>query len=227
MNRVRYRYVVAAALAVACRGGATPPAPQENTIRELVAREARVELGAWRGAVPEMAAERVVLHRLQVDAPGVQVWEARPPMDHWHRYVVAIRGDRLWRLGGFATNDLPDFYNTTLAGGTSARRPGEAGVYLVTLVEPGGERIVYPERGSGQEPAARAWSTARPAGWPGDTTHVYADGGSFVRLTVLARQENSYDQPWVPVVYTFAFDPQGYLRAWFRREGEPLRPPAR
>jgi hypothetical protein len=212
-----------AAVAVICSGQLSLPAHQESAVRSLVAREALVEIGTWRTGIPSFVTGQVSLRQLGSTASGVQVWEAHAPMDHWHRYVVAQRGSQMWRLGGFAANDLPDYYNAILRETATPRRQDEIGSYLVALADPNGREIVFPSRQTDPDSLIRSWVARRPANWPADTAHVFADGSLFLRLTALSKQENSYDQPWMPAVFTFIFDAQGYLQAWYRREGAVIR----
>jgi hypothetical protein len=212
-----------AAVAVACSGQLSPPTHDESAVRALVVREALVEISAWQNGLPSLASERVLLRPLESTASGVQVWEASAPIDHWHRYVVAQRGRQTWRLGGFAVNDLPDYYNAMLREAITPRQQDQIGPYLTKLADPNGRQIVFPSQQSHPDSITRSWAARRPANWPTDTVHVFADGTEVLRITALSKQENSYDQSWVPAVFTFSFDTQGHLLAWHRREGAVMR----
>lgn len=208
---------------VACSRAAADPREQQTKIRNMVAEETLVELGAWRPRLPVIIADSVSLQRAENSTPGFDVWIARPHMDHWHRYVVAQRGSKLWRLAGFAANDLPDYYNSILRESATPPQTHQIGQYLAALTDPYGTEIRFPGRQSDTDSIVRLWVERRPRNWPGDTVHVYPDGGRFVRVTALAKEENSFDQPWVPAILTFSFDNEGRLVAWHRREGAPLR----
>jgi len=204
-------------LLVAGSGYSFPSGKQDLGVRELVAREAAIEMSAWNSFIVDLQPEQITLESLESTTRGVLLWEARPPVDHWHRYVVAQRGNHLWRLGGFAENDLVDFYNVVQRASSPGVQQSEIGRYLIGLADPNGGERIYP---TGQTShVALEWLARRSPNWPADTVYVRADGSSVHRLTVLSKVEHSYGQPWVPMVFTFSFDPDGFLSTWHRREG--------
>lgn len=217
------RAALAAGVTVACSGQASSPPDQEALVRAVVVREADAQISAWRPMVMAFSEQAVTLRSLRSGTPNLQIWEAWAPVDHWHRYVVGQKGNKLWLLAGFSGNDLPEFYNLLLAEGATPRAEDQLGPYLVELSDPNGGETIVPCQATGGDAITGLWVATRPAGWPADTTHVYPDGARLLRLTVLSKQENSYDQPYVPTVYTFRFDAQGHLQAWHRREGAVLR----
>lgn len=215
--------VLAAGVTVACSGRASSQPDPEVLIRALVVQEADAQISAWRPTISAFSEQAVTLRSLRSGTPDIQIWEARAPVDHWHRYVLGQKGNRLWRLAGFSGNDLPEFYNLLLAEGAIPAAEDQVGAYLVGLIDPHGGETLLPNRAARGDAIAGLWAARRPANWPADTIHVYPGGARMLRLTVLSKQENSYDQPWVPTVYTFRFDAQGHLQAWHRREGSVLR----
>jgi hypothetical protein len=135
---------------------------------------------------------------------------------------VAADSNRIWRLAGFAASELTEFYNAIRMASSRAR--SDRVHFLISLAEPNGDRIEYPVARGGTASVWNAWAARRPQNWPNDTSLVAQPGSTLVRQTILSQQLNSYDQGWVPVVYTFYFADDGELRAWARREGLILRP---
>lgn len=217
MKSIPFKYAGVLTLLLAGWGHTSPPPNQDLAVRELVAREATIELGAWNTFLADIQPEQITLKPLEGTTRGIQLWEARPPLDHWHRYVVARRGNHLWRLGGFSENDLVEYYNTLQSEMRMDLRSGDAGRYLVGLTDPNGGERIYPTRATGD--VTREWLARRSPNWPADTVFVRPDGSSVHRFTVLSKLEHSYDQPWVPMVFTFSFDREGLLQTWHRREG--------
>lgn len=193
------------------------PAGTQDRIRELVAQEAQAELAMWRRSFPEISGSQIELERIETAMRDIELWSARIPLDHWHRYVVAHRNGKVWRLGGFAQPELQPFsLEAGLGTGEGAR---EIAKRLIVLADPNGSSLVFVSDLNVGDPLHQAWMTAREAAWPVDTIATLNGTVSLIRLSILSNEEHSYARAWTPFLYTFVFDANARLLAWTRREG--------
>lgn len=198
-----------------------PPYQTEDRIRELVAREAQAELAMWRSSFPAITETQIELERIEPAIHGTEIWNARIPLDHWHRYVVAHHNGKIWKLGGFAQPELQQFSAEVGLGGASSSL--EDAKRLIGLADPNGSNSTFVSELDTGHPLHQAWLAAREPAWPVDTMVAVDTTASLVRLTVLSNVQNSYDQPWTPYVYTFLFGRDTRLIAWTRREGRTFQ----
>jgi hypothetical protein len=208
--------------ALACTSGSAQGGDEyAEQIRDMVRDEAQVELASWRQTVPFVARGGIALEGLGTWG-AAELWQARMGTDHWHRYVVAARGGQVWRLAGFSTHDITGFYNDALAEIAMPDNPEFTARKLASLMDPYGGEKVFPADVSEPLPMIEQWRAVRPPSWPRDTTLRQAEDRIIARVTLLARNENSYSREWIPVMHSFLFDTRGRLLTALRREGAPF-----
>lgn len=223
------RVVIAIVPLVCCASDSRSDRDTEDEARALVALQAQSELGVWQRA----SGIRVGLDdvRLEVGPSllrGVQIVRGIPPRDHWHSYLIAMRGAQLCPLGGFTSPDLDCITRWMGQSPPTGTALVDRARILATLADVNGAArvISLADTNGGDDPAVRdAWARRRPQNWPQDTLVILPAGDAVVRLTMLSQQTRSYEQAWLAVVYDFQFDANSNLQAWSRRVSDPFLVP--
>lgn len=214
--------------------GAVPPTLHAQVVggariaRAAVAAQAMNDLSVWGLAQDRSVAEgEVTLDTVRVAGGRATVLRGRLPLvSHWRPYLVAMDGDGVIPLGGFQSPMLSEF-TRRLPGAVSDSAGAMARADLLTIVaDPNGAVRVAPAASApdaGLAAAAKAWSRARPRGWPADAVIAGADGGFSVTRTVLsARTWDGAGEVWVPMAYSFRIASDGAVESWSRREAAEL-----
>jgi hypothetical protein len=199
-----------------------PAATAASTeLREAVAYEVYAQRSAWGRSTTEVDPATLHVHQQPLRTRGAAVWEVVVP-GHGPRFVVGIGGGRLWRLGGFTSNEIASFANAQLRGTEAYERDPIR--ILISIGNPHGSRVAFPQMGEPSDAPWEQWAAQRPGDWPRDTIVTQASGVRLVRTSVLVQLEHSHDQPWIPVAYSFVFGPDNEVLSWATREAPPLRP---
>lgn len=156
---------------------------------------------------------------------GFALWRATlNNVDHWHWYLLAAEGGKLYRLGGFQAPEL-------LAFAAALGDPGPGNIQarsflLARLGDPEGAIDVAlgsrVDRSPAGDSAMTKWKSFRPESWPRDTVMRLDDGKVLVRMTMLSERTKAMTPVWVPSLYVFLYDASRSLVAWSRLEGEPF-----
>jgi hypothetical protein len=195
--------------------------------RAIVARQAEVELLTWElGDVVRPEALRIEAGPI---VTGVTTYRAWLPRSHWHPYVVAMADGQPLPLGGFTNPELPAVSRLLSPKVQDERTALSSAMQLVLLADVnGGVQCTFPyqpESDTTHQALGATWKLpASRASWLRDTVVARTLGGWSVRITVLSRETKSYTMQWLPFQYAFAFDKDGVLEAWSRRQGEPFSP---
>lgn len=217
---------ISAALAVFCAVAFTRQASgqsDEAIARSVTIAQANTEYGLRVGRHPKLytdvdfAVELLSVHNdSRLYRVLVQSAENR------HPYTVALVGDRLLRLGGFAAPALlsADRLSRDLGLPVDPRLRAYA---LARLGDRNGaQEFVGPETpndSAGVSLVRRRWSEIVDSTWPGDTTVVDVNGAYYVTFTVFSRAVQDHADGWDPILYRMSFDESGALRGWASRTG--------
>jgi hypothetical protein len=201
-------------------------AQSSDEMRILVAEAGSTELQL----VGQLTSGRL-LSQADVDLDSIEqvnsfaLWRATlNNVDHWHWYLLAAEGGKLYRLGGFQAPELLAF-----AGALGDPGPGsiqDRSFLLARLGDPEGAINVALESRVDRSPAGDSaiakWKSFRPESWPRDTVLRLGDGGVLVRMTLLSERTKAMTAVWVPSLNVFLYDANRRLVAWSRREGAPF-----
>lgn len=199
--------------------------PASVAARSLIASQVASEFGVWqRASEGRVSSEDIRVLMGPSVAPGVLVFRGVPSRDHWHPYLVVVRGDTLCGAGGFTTPELPRIASW-LRDSYWPQGPEALARVLASLADENGtvEAFLAGEAAApGQREVAGSWSRLRPQNWPRDTSLMLPTGRIVVRLTLLSQRTRSYDLSWTATAYDFQFQSDGRLVAWSRRQSQPF-----
>lgn len=201
----------------------------DDFVRDLVAKQVYVELSLSGPPVSgEINPRDIRLEPGPIVPAKLRILRATVEnVTHWHRYIVAEEGGRLFRLGGFQAPELEGVSELIRTKRSNKEEVVEQARLLASLADPeGAVDLVYATGATeltSNKDIARTWLSVAPKHWPVDTTIVHANGAIALRLTVLSRATRSLVSVWVPTAYSFLFGPDGQLQAWSKSEGEPFR----
>ena len=201
-------------------------AQSNDEMRSLVAASGTAELQL---AAPLTSSRLLSQADVEIDSVekvgSVGLWRATlGNVDHWHWYLLAAEGGKVYRLGGFQAPEL-------LAFDAALGDPGAANVearsfLLARLGDPEGAIDVALESRVDRSPAGDSamtkWKSFRPESWPSDTVMRLDDGKVLVRMTMLSERTKAMTPVWVPSLYVFLYEASRSLVAWSRLEGEPF-----
>lgn len=221
---------------VACTGLAKPPVHTdataayasaqssagvklEDTLRAIAASEAITELATKAGDARTLPlvlqiADSIHLERLPDGASGLLVWQADlQSVSHLHSYLLATRGDEVFRLGGFGDTDALRFAEALRGTGLGA---DDQAALLARLLDPFGySSPVFSGQGVGT--AADSVSIGRlnrTAAAYGNSGLIIPQG-KIVRVATLS-VDSGFTKEEVLVGYAFLFDRAGRLISWHR-----------
>jgi len=193
--------------------------PANRAARTLIASQAASQFGVWQPA----SDGRVTLEDIQVGpgpslVSGINVLRGIPPRDHWHPYLVVVRGDTVCAAGGFTSPELACLARWV----RESQSPQTATLarILAILADENGAVRVFPAAEPEAKEISEAWLRRRPQNWPQDTSLTTPEGDTVVRITMLSQQTRSYEQAWRAFAYDFHFDSSGRLLVWSRRPSE-------
>lgn len=195
----------------------TDSIPQD--VLDVVVAQANAEYGLVQGTQPKRFTRLDFQVGPTLPMPGMVVCRVLvQTSNNRHPYLVALQGNRVWRLGGFSSPELIGV-SSVLAQSKPTIDIREVALHLARL----GDEHAALELASVQSFQPQAWAEQRPLDWPDDTVDSLAGGNLAVTLTVFSRAvEDDFADGWDPLLYRMEFRPNGTLVAWAKRRGERL-----
>ena len=190
----------------------------------LIADQATTEFGVWaRSSGIVVRPEDVLIESGPNVGSSLTILRGVPPRDHWHPYLVAIKDDQAYPLGGFSSPDLIRAVSWVAPKPVIREDFVQIARKLAMLGdEEGAVRWFFPAQvDDSVRKGAMAWERSKPNNWPADTVIGGPSGGRWeVRVTIVSQQTRSYDVAWRATAFDFRFTQQGTLASWSRRTSE-------
>lgn len=197
--------------------------------RRIVAAQASSDAGVTVARTEvDLVPDRILLEPTPDSAAGLALYRATVKgFSHAAPYLVGLRADTVWRLGGFPSPELIAFSRLLPSLRRDAPFVLDRAYQLARWADPNGAAEVVASQAEDYSDqasvAAVHWRQRIPVHWPRDTVVLGSEqsGNWVVKLTVLSRSEwTGLGAIWLPIAYHFVFDDRGVLIAWSRRTGE-------